>query len=173
MRSSCPALSGRSTSTDWLCRHCSNSWILFSLRFIFHQENKLLRCHWNTIIILAHSGKMLKYLQLIRERRFWSWVNKVWDVSKGILVLRVSTSVLNQTRGSDPTVPDDRAVVDLLNHSAHRMEKYFSQICITNLSRNHSSTNFFSYLLFEPSVLVLVLLMCTWFQWRAKDKTQL
>lgn len=66
---------------------------------------------------------------LIRQGVFlWSPVNKACAASKGILMLRFSTSVINQTHGSSPTVPDAWAVVDLLNHSTRRMEKYVGEL---------------------------------------------
>lgn len=37
-------------------------------------------------------------------------------------MLHVSTSVLHQPGGSSPTVPDDGAVADLLNHSTRGVE---------------------------------------------------
>lgn len=57
-------------------------------------------------------------------------------------MLRVSTSVLNQTGGSIPTAPDDWAVVYLLNHSIFRVEKIFQ-----------SKSQFHKQCFFSPSTL--------------------
>lgn len=69
------------------------------------------------------STPVFKYLHFIRKRGILVLGQWCWVASKGILVLCASTSVLNQTHGPHPTMPDDCAVVDLLNHSTYRLEK--------------------------------------------------
>lgn len=63
-------------------------------------------------------------------------------------MLHVWTSALHQASGSSPTVPDDWAVADLLNHS-HALRGNMVQTAVLSLIRSqmHSSVRrFYSFI---------------------------
>lgn len=81
----------------------------------------------------------------------WCWNICIWLEKKGgfwswqhgrILMLHVSTSVLHQAGGSGPTVPDDWAMVDLLNHALHG-NMIQTTICLWSQSKSQFYKPFF------------------------------
>lgn len=117
---------------------------LFSLWFVFPLGNKLLITnHWSSVkqnlleckctsLVFPPRSTVLQSMQWSKKSwSFWSLLKKKKRVGmppKELLPC-ACTSALHQTRGCIPTVPDDRAVVDLLNHSTHThgVEKMFQQ----------------------------------------------
>lgn len=69
-------------------------------------------------------------------------------------MLHVSTSALHQSGGSGPTVPDDWAVAELLNHSTHCVEIGFRRSSVFD----HNPNTLFVYL--------FVVSECQLFVWR-------
>lgn len=80
-------------------------------------------------------------------------------------MLHASTSVPNQTHGSSPTVPDDRAAVDLLNHSTHTQDGKNIPANLLSLMCVEMTHKPFFISANSPSALVLKCsLMCMQFQ---------
>lgn len=81
------------------------------------KENWIYSCCHHTLLLAVKSGNTCHLYG--EEGGFWLWP------CGGMLMLHVSTSALHQSGGSSPTVPDDWAVADLLNHSTHCVEMWF------------------------------------------------